>query len=83
MTVSSEQNKAVYNGDGATTEFGTQFRFASNDEVTVTLIDAAGVETEWTSGSEYVDGCGRGRCRHRDVASRHHAPPAASGRLFL
>jgi hypothetical protein len=54
MTVSSETNKITYAGDGATASFSTSFTFAANGEVTVTLVDSAGAETEWTEGTEYT-----------------------------
>ncbi len=62
MTVPSETNKATYSGDGATYVFSTDFTFASNDEVTVSLVeDATSATTTWVEGSQYtLTGAGTG-----------------------
>lgn len=62
MTVNSETNKTTYAGDGATVSFSTGFTFASDDEITVTLVtDATGAETTWTDGTQYtLTGAGSG-----------------------
>lgn len=62
MTVSNENNKAVYAGDGTTTSFSTVFTFASNDEVAVTkVVTATGVETSFILGTQYsLTGAGTG-----------------------
>lgn len=61
MTVSSETNKVTYAGDGATTVFSTAFLFSANDEVSVILVDANSVETEWLEGTQYtLTGAGTG-----------------------
>ena len=62
MTVNSENNKTTYSGDGATVSFSTGFTFASNGELTVTLVtDSTGAETPWTDGTQYtLTGAGTG-----------------------
>jgi hypothetical protein len=59
MTVSTEVNQEGYTGNGVTTTFGYRFRILKADNLTVTRIDASGVETVLLLGTDYtVTGAG-------------------------
>ena len=84
MTVSSETNKVTFAGDGATTSFSTSFSFASNDEVTVTHVNAAKTRTEWTAGSQYnITGAGTGNAGTVTVVTSPSDYTPASGETLV
>jgi hypothetical protein len=59
MTVSSAVNKVSYNGNGSTTVFAYTFKIFDEDDLTVILRDADGVETTQTITTNYtVSGVG-------------------------
>lgn len=61
MTVSSDTNKKTYSGNGSTHVFSTDFTFAENGEVSVTLVASDGTETGWLEGTQYIlTGAGTG-----------------------
>lgn len=62
MTVSSETNKASYDGNDSTTDFSTGFVFLEDSHVLVTLVnDTTGVETPQTITTHYtLTGAGTG-----------------------
>ncbi len=85
MTISSEQNKAVFAGNGSTTVFSTVFTFSANTEVTVTrLITATGVETVFTEGTEYtLTGAGTGAAGSVTIATSPSDFTPASGTKII
>ena len=84
MTVSSETNKVTFAGDGATTSYSTSFSFASNDEVTVTHVNAAKTRTEWTAGSQYnITGAGTGNAGTVTVVTSPSDYTVASGETLV
>ena len=60
MTVSSETRRADYLGDGATTDFATEFRFLQNQDLKVIVtVTATGAESEKVLNTDYtVTGAG-------------------------
>ncbi len=54
MTISSNDNKRLYDGDGSTAVFDVPFKFLAANHIRAVLRDAAGVETVWTQGSQYT-----------------------------
>jgi hypothetical protein len=59
MTVSSSTNKASYNGNGSTTVFAYNFKIFDQDDLTVIIRSATGVETVKTITTDYtVSGVG-------------------------
>lgn len=58
MTISTTSNRARYEGNGATTAFTYSFRIDDEDEVSVILVDADGVETTLTAGQYSITGIG-------------------------
>ncbi len=59
MTVSTVATTVIYAGDGSTTSFGVKngaavIFFQSNDQIVVTHVSSAGVETVWTEGTQYT-----------------------------
>jgi hypothetical protein len=56
MTVPTEQSVVRYDGDGATSDFPTEFTFLENEHVVVSVIDEDDVETVLTQGVDYSIG---------------------------
>ena len=84
MTVSSETYKVTYSGDGSTTSYSTSFSFASNDEVTVTHVNAAKTRTAWTAGSQYnITGAGTGNAGTVTVVTSPSDYTVASGEKLV
>ena len=54
MTVLVETSSRSFNGNDATTEFATLFRFIDSAHLTVTLTDASDVDTVQTEGVDYT-----------------------------
>lgn len=54
MTLSNDNDRADYDGDGSTTSFPTLFKFEINSEVMVVLRSASGVETTWVENTDYT-----------------------------
>jgi hypothetical protein len=54
MTVASATSRVSYAGDGATVAFPVSFKFLANGDLKVLLVDATGVETAWTLGTQYT-----------------------------
>ena len=53
MTLTSTTNKVSYAGNDATTSFAVTLTFWDADDLKVILLDADGVETTWTRGTQY------------------------------
>jgi hypothetical protein len=54
MTITSTTVRTIYDGDASTIAFPTGFKFFENSHVEVIHVDADGVETVWTEGTEYT-----------------------------
>ncbi len=54
MTISSNDNKRLYDGDGSTTLFDVPFKFLASNHIRAVLRDTAGVETVWSDGTHYT-----------------------------
>ncbi len=54
MTISSNDNKRLYDGDGSTIVFDVPFKFLASNHIRAVLRDAVGVETAWTEGTQYT-----------------------------
>ena len=54
MTISSSDNKRLYDGDGATIGFDVPFKFLANTHIRAVLRAADGTETVWVEGTHYT-----------------------------
>ncbi len=54
MTVSTNINKATFNGSGSTGPFTFNFRFYMNTEISVIRVDANGTDTLLVEGTDYT-----------------------------
>lgn len=81
MTISSSQNKSTYDGDGSQTQFNAAFKFFDNSHVTVTYVDAEGMETAWIEGTHYsLSGAGEDSGGELTVVTSptDYTPPSGS-----
>ncbi len=53
MTTTNERLRRTYDGDGSTTVFPVDIYYTEPDQISVTLRDAAGGETDWVLGVNY------------------------------
>lgn len=85
MTVETDKNRVVHNGDGATTIFAIDFPFLETSHIAVFLRPAAGGQVDWTENTEYtvaIDTDGQGGTLTVQTAPTDYTP-AAGEKLFI
>ncbi len=85
MTVETDKNRVVHNGDGASTLFAIDFPFLETDHLAVFLRTAAGSQVDWVENTQYtvaIDADGKGGALTVQTAPTDYTP-AAGEKLFI